>query len=758
MTVAEVVLREAVRQTDRNYSYKIPDELLGHIAPGDYVEVPFGRGNKPQKALVMAVRSVEDDTPGIRMKDIGRLLQQGAVSSDMLPLIDEIARRFVCTKGDVITLMIPAFVGSGAVTRELYVRINNRDEAEKALEEGSLRSVTHINILEYLLKVPEVSKKVLMTTFKASDAQITLLRKKGYIETFKKETDPFGIEFKDEPERSSGSPGSVVFRSEHTLNEEQEAACSRIRESYGRSRVFLLHGITGSGKTEVYLHCAGDIISSGGSVIYMVPEISLTPQTVSWINGRFGDTAAVLHSRLSDKQRAAEWGRIRRGEARIVVGPRSSVFAPVKDLKMIIVDEEHDSSYKSESFPRYNAKDIAAMRCLKTDSVLLLGSATPAVSSYYAAQNGFYELLKLTKRANPKAVLPDVIPVDMKVQIKEGAGELLSLPLRNAMAEAFSAGQQVILFLNRRGYSRTLICSECGSPCECPHCSVGMTLHNNRRSAGRLMICHYCGFTLPADKCVCRQCGGTKFTRTGIGTQQLEELLSELYPHEKVLRMDQDSTMRPGAHEEIISRFRNKEASILIGTQMIAKGHDFPDVTVVGILGADLISGSSDYRSSERCFQLITQASGRAGRSDHKGKVFLQSFKPASPLLLYASSQDYQAFYNAEINYRKATGLPPFKAVGEIMLSLPDEDDLSERIAVLSDYLHQLISSQPAKYGFELYGPMQSPIYELRGRYRNSFVIKAVNKSSLNAVFRQLMKDFDPSLYPISYDNDTSGI
>ncbi|MBO4635605.1 MAG: primosomal protein N' [Clostridiales bacterium] len=763
MIVAEVILRESVRQTDRRYSYLIPDELTGYIVPGSYVEVPFGRGNKPQKALVLSVKDgdlLKADN-GIRMKSVARLLEDGAVASDLLPLMDEISKRYVCTGGDVVSLMVPSFVGNAKKAKEMYLRIRDREQVVKALEEGTLRSVAHINILEYLLKEKEASKKIIKTTFKASDSQISLLRTKGFIETFQKETDPFGIGNVSEDKDVSSHTDDIssgVFRSEHILNDEQEEACRKIRSAYGNSRVFLLHGITGSGKTEVYLHCAGDILASGGSVIYMVPEISLTPQTVSWINGRFGNTAAVLHSRLTDRQKAAEWNRIKNGEARIVVGPRSSVFAPVKDLAMIIVDEEHDPSYKSETFPRYNAKEIAAMRCRQDNAVLILGSATPSVSSYYAAQKGVYELLTLTKRANPNAVLPDVIPVDMKLQAQEGAGELLSIPLRIAMAEAFSQKKQVMLFLNRRGYSRTLICSTCGSPCECPSCSVGMTLHNNRRSIGRLMICHYCGYTIPADSCVCKECGGTKFTRTGIGTQQLEELLSELYPHEKVLRMDQDSTMRPGAHEEIIGRFRNKEASILIGTQMIAKGHDFPDVTVVGILGADLISGSSDYRSSERCFQLITQASGRAGRSEYKGKVFLQSFKPDAPLLLYSASQDYQAFYDAEIKYRQVMKLPPFKAVGEIMLSLPDEDMLSERVDILSGYLKQLISNQPLKYGFELYGPMQSPIYELRGRYRNSFVIKAVNKSSLNAVFRQLMKDFDPSLYPISFDNDTSGI
>jgi primosomal protein N' (replication factor Y) len=350
----------------------------------------------------------------------------------------------------------------------------------------------------------------------------------------------------------------------------------------------------------------------------------------------------------------------------------------------------------------------------------------------------------------------------MKSQIKEGAGDLLSIPLRRAMAKAFADKKQVLLFLNRRGYSRTLICEDCGEPCACPNCSVGMTLHNGIRHkgsdlTGRMLICHYCGYTVPAREAICKSCGGGKFTRAGIGTQQLEEMLGNLYPSVKVLRMDQDTTMHPGDHERILESFRNREAQILIGTQMIAKGHDFPDVTVVGIIGADLIASSSDYRSSERAFQLITQAAGRAGRKGSEGDVYLQSLHPDNPLLHYAAKQNYEAFYEEEIRYREAMALPPFKATGEILLSLPNEDDLIERADILGTYLKDFLKVQPEKYAFELFGPVPSPIYELRGRYRMSFMIKAVNKSSLNAIFAQLMKDFDPNIYPISFDNDCGG-
>lgn len=757
MKICKVLLRESVRQTDKAYTYKLPEDLEGKIVPGSYVKVPFGYGNKKQTALVV---SVSEDTSDIgfdpkKIKQIDSLLDLYPVmKKDQLAMIEPLKSRFLCTSGDVISMMVPSAVGTVAKAKASFVDVENKDTAEAALSSGKLRSVTHIHILEYLLANGATERKMLISAAKASDAQLRGLRDKGLIKITTRMLERDEIESRqEEPHEVS----SESFRVVHDLNDEQTEAYEQVRDSMGKAQVFLLHGITGSGKTEVYLKCAGEVLDRGGCVIYLVPEISLTPQTVSWIRGRFGDTAAVMHSRLSDRQKYDEWDRIRRGEARIVVGPRSSIFAPVEDLQLIIIDEEHDSSYKSESFPKYNTRDIGLLRMRMSSCPLILGSATPLVTSYYAAQKGAYKLLKLNKRAAADAVLPEVVTVDMKKQIKEGYGELLSGPLRVAMAKAFSKDQQVMIFLNRRGYARTLVCSTCGEPANCPNCSVAMTLHNYRRTSDRLLICHYCGFTIPAGECTCKECEGTKFKRAGIGTQQLEEILKELYPDRKVLRMDQDTTMQPGSHERILSEFRDHKADILVGTQMIAKGHDFPSVTVVGVLGADLISMSSDYKSSERAFELITQAAGRAGRGNEPGKVFLQSLHTDNPLLLYAARQNYEAFYESEIAYREVMKLPPFKAVGEIVLSLPDEDMLVQRTKDVGKYLKDFLSYQDPGLGFELYGPVPAPIYELRGRYRNVFMIKSHKKSYLNEVFRQMMEDFDPSLYPLSFDNDAGG-
>ena len=756
MMICRVYLRECVRQTDKAYTYKIPVELEDKIVPGSYVHVPFGNGNRLSVALVT---EVSDDVsslgfPSSRLKEIKNLIDLYPVmTKEQLALIEPLKSRFLCTSGDVISMMVPSAVGTVGRTKASFVETASVESCIAALETGILRSSAHINMLEYLLKNGVTERKKLLSDTKSTDAQLRNLRDKGLITVFSRMLTREELSDKEEIRHDENNGFRVV----HELNDEQDAAFERIRDSLGTSRVFLLHGITGSGKTEVYLKCAGEALEKGGSVIYLVPEISLTPQTVAWIRGRFGDLAAVMHSRLSDRQRFEEWDRIRRGDARIVVGPRSSIFAPVSDLRLIIIDEEHDSSYKSESFPRFNAREVAFLRMRQSRCPLILGSATPLVTSYHAALTGTYELLSLKKRAARDAVLPEVKIVDMKRQLKEGYGEILSAPLRSAMAQAFSEGRQVMLFLNRRGYSRTLVCSSCGEPVTCPNCSVAMTLHNTGRMAGRFLICHYCGFALPAAEAKCEVCGGVKFRKAGIGTQQLEEMLGELYPHEKIIRMDQDTTMMPGAHEEILNRFRNREATILVGTQMIAKGHDFPDVTVVGVLGADLISLSSDYKSSERSFELITQAAGRAGRGDFKGRVFLQSLRPDNPLLMYAAAQDYEAFYESEIGYREVMGLPPFKAVGEIVLSLPDEELLTERTFDVERYLRDFLSFQDEGLGFELYGPVPAPIYELRGRYRNVFMIKSLKKSYINEVFRQMTADFDPYIYPLSFDNDAGG-
>ena len=746
-----VILRGAVRQTDNLYTYRIPEELSGSVVAGSLVNVPFGKGDSERCAVVIGLTDSFDGDESL-IKDISSVISgRPVLYPDQIALIDKISERFNCTKGDVVELMVPTCVVNHKNPVEVFAELVSEKTATEVLESETLRSAAHINILEYLLAQGKSTRKELMSAVSCSAAQIKALEDKGLIRLVKESSDyvsPGIITSDDVP--------SGKFTEEYELSAEQQSAVDQILKGIDEKKdiTYLLFGITGSGKTEVYLNIAKKVISEGGSVIYMVPEISLTPQTINWIKGRLGDSVAVLHSRLTDKQRYEQWDNIRTGKAKVVVGPRSGVFAPAVNLRLIILDEEHDGSYKAESHPRYSARDIARMRAKITGSCVVLGSATPSVESFYAANLGAFKLLELKERARSEAKLPEIIPVDMKEQIKLGAGDMLSMPLRQAMSVAFSENKQVILLLNRRGFSRTLICDSCGEPVTCKNCSVAMTLHNNRRNGTQSLICHYCGYTVPSYEARCAFCSSTRFTKAGFGTQQLEEFLHKVFPHEKVLRMDQDSTMTPGAHKEIIEKFAKKEASILIGTQMIAKGLDFPDVTVVGVLGSDLMLASSSFKASERAFQLITQAAGRAGRGDAPGKVFIQSYRPDQPLFGFACTQNYRAFYEQEIEYRQKLRLPPFKAIGEIVLSLPDEDKLIQRANEVGKYLKDFLGFQDEKYQFEVFGPVPCVIYELRGRYRMSFVIKAVNKSAINGVFKRLIADFDHTKYPMSFDND----
>ncbi len=746
-----VILRGAVRQTDNLYTYRVPEELRTETFVGSLVNVPFGKGDSQRCGVIVDIKdSFEGDEGSV--KDIASFISSKPVlNSDQIALIDKISDRFNCTKGDVVELMVPSCVVNHKNPLEVFVELVSEETAKDVLDSEILRSAAHINILEYLLERGKCTRKELMASLSCSAAQVKALEDKGLIRLLKESSDCEIPRMAIPDEVPEGK-----FTEEYDLSDEQQTAVDEILKGIDEKKdnTYLLFGITGSGKTEVYLNIAKKVISEGGSVIYMVPEISLTPQTINWIKGRLGDSVAVLHSRLTDKQRYEQWNNIRTGKARVIVGPRSGVFAPAVDLRLIILDEEHDGSYKAESHPRYSARDIARMRAKITGCSVVLGSATPSIESFYAAQAGAYKMLELKCRARSEATLPEIIPVDMKEQIKLGSGDMLSVPLRQAMSVAFSNNKQVILLLNRRGFSRTLVCEDCGEPVTCKNCSVAMTLHNNRRNGTQSLICHYCGYTVPAYEARCSFCNSNHFTKAGFGTQQLEEFLHATFPHEKVLRMDQDSTMTPGAHKEIIEKFANKEASILIGTQMIAKGLDFPDVTVVGVLGADLMLASSSFKASERAFQLITQAAGRAGRGDTPGKVFIQSFRPEQPLFKFACTQNYRAFYEQEIEYRQKLKLPPYKALGEIVLSLPDEDLLIRRANELARYLNDFLGFQDKRYQFEIYGPMPCVIYELRGRYRMSFVIKAVNKSAINGVFKRLIEDFDHTKYPMSFDND----
>jgi len=731
---ASVVLRESVLTTDQTYDYRVPDELTADLCTGQFVEVPFGGGNRVCVALVMEI--YPDRETQYELKYILRIIDLYPVLfADQIALLPYIRSRYTCTYGDAIRLMVPSVVTTRKSKIQQVAFVCNRETALSVLSECELESLVQIRILELLCECEEIPVSELMSVLSISRSPIDTLRKKGLVGIEKRVVRP-------DPSEDEEDGETPLKTDPFPPSEAQQNAIRAILAEKGRKE-FLLYGITGSGKTEVYLQCAQEVLERGDSVLFLVPEISLTPQMIRWITGRFPGQVAVLHSRLTPKERYDQWDSIRRGKARIVIGARSAVFAPINRLKLILVDEEQDTSYKSETHPRYHARDIARKRAQQLGAVIVLGSATPAVETYYSAQLGFTTLLSLPERVN-EAELPKTEIIDMREELVCKNRSIFSRSLKAAMTEAFAKNEQVILFLNKRGYSSLLLCRSCGEVVVCPHCSVAMTLHTPRKTGKSILICHYCGRTQKVPG-VCPSCQSTVQGKFGLGTQQLEELVKCEFPEQTVIRMDQDTTVGREAHARLLGQFREKKASVLVGTQMIAKGHDFPDVTVVGIVSADLLLRASDFRAGERAFQLITQASGRAGRGDKAGRVFIQTYQPDDDVLLCAARQDYGMFFANEIEYRRRLGYPPFRALGSILLSHEDELTAGEQSEKVVKALMEARDSLSGSCGFnnvEIYGPTPAQLYRVRDRFRFQINIKADRKSQLSQLFAIMQSRF----------------
>lgn len=526
------------------------------------------------------------------------------------------------------------------------------------------------------------------------------------------------------------------------LNPEQEAALSELREGYRRCfpeereerkegedpPSYLLFGVTGSGKTEVYLRILEEVIQSGRQAILLIPEISLTYQTVLRVSGRFQGRTAILHSRMSLGERYEQYLRCERGEVDILIGPRSAVFAPFSRLGLIIMDEEQEGAYKSETSPCYETREVAEKRAELSGCPILYGSATPSLTIYRAALSGRPRLLRLKKRAVPGSCLPKTEIVDLRRELSEGNRSVFSRRLRELMEEKLSLGEQIMLFMNRRGYSSFVSCRSCGEAIRCPHCDVSLTLHRD----GRLR-CHYCGYELPLMKS-CPSCGSPYLAPFGTGTEKLESLCQKEFPGARLLRMDRDTTGRKGGYEEILERFQNREADILIGTQMIVKGHDFPGVTLVGVIAADLSLFSPDFRSQEKTFQLLTQAAGRAGRGENPGTVVIQSYQPEHYAIVLSMRQDYELFYEKELAFREMMGYPPCSRLLTIRLSSADESFLE----AVSSQSFSRFESRARDAGAELIGPLNAPLYKLKDIFRKIIYIKHESHD----IIIKLRKDF----------------
>ena len=700
--IAEVIVDIAANETDRIFDY-LCDET---VAAGSRVRAPFG--GKTLAGFVMRLKDKSDVPPEKLKKVLPYPDGLPAITPECLSLAEKISARYRVPKALALRLFLPTEMRTGKV-REL-----TKNYAELALPFGELKLPANAKNLrgaaEYLEKNGKTDCARLNAAYPASVAG---LEKKGYIRVTKEQVlrDPY-----------QSLESEQVLR---TLTSDQKHAVDVIN---GDSRtVQLLHGFTGSGKTEIYLTLIAERLKEGKSSIFLVPEISLTPQMLSQLRARFGKNAAILHSGLSAGERFDEWWRLRTGEAKIAIGARSAIFAPLENVGVIIIDEEHDSSYASESAPRYNTFDVALLRAKRNGCKLVLGSATPATDTYKRAKDGEFSLIRLEKRINQKP-MPEIIIADMRREVRRGNNTPFSGALKEEMEKCLAAQKQAILFLNRRGYSQTVICKECGYVAKCEACDVSLTYHRDEDC----LKCHYCGARYNMLS-ACPECGGKKLTYAGTGTQRIVEALQKLYPTARILRMDNDTTSGKEGHYKILKAFAEKKADILVGTQMIAKGHDFPAVTLVGILDADMSLHFSDYRSGERTFQLITQVAGRSGRAEEKGKVVLQTFDPENEVLRYAVRYDYEGFYENEISLRAATAFPPFSKIVRILVTGEDEQKTVEVFRDVYFSLEKIYTDNTDKFLF--FHKMRAPIKRIQNKHRYQVLMRLCDNSVLPEIY-----------------------
>ena len=705
---ADVIIDISVEQVDRLFTYRIPDGM--NLVPGQRVEVPFGRILR--EGFVVSLKG-ECELSEAQVKSVRRVLEDYPV---ILPELIELAgwmkKRYHCNLVDGLRQMIPAQMRGGRV-REKRIAVAHlivQGEALERIEKVNSRAKKRLEVIEALKDGP----KPVPVLNAISPGAVNKLVEQGAVRVEN-----------DVVMRTPYEAISAGTIPDPPLMESQKQALSRLKEALdGQGGRFLLHGVTGSGKTEVYIRAIRETLKSGRTAIVLVPEISLTPQMVDWFRRRFGGDAAVLHSRLSAGERYDEWRRIRSGEARVVIGARSAVFAPLEKPGIIIVDEEHESSYLSDKRPRYDARDIARWRAEYHSAVMLLGSATPSISTYMKSMPGVkphnrIELIEMNERVKGRA-LPEVEIVDMREELVQGNKSIFSASLMNEMQECLNQGHQAILFINRRGYSTFVSCRSCGYVEKCAQCDVSMTYHMHDDK----LRCHYCGDEKKPPK-ICPQCGSKFIRYFGTGTQKVEEEVRAKFPDIGVSRMDVDTTGGKDSHEKILAEFRSGKTQVLVGTQMIAKGLDFPNVTLVGVVAADLSLHVPDYRSVERTFQLITQVAGRAGRAEYPGKVVLQTYDPDHYGIQLAAKQDFRAFYHAEEKQRRRGLYPPFTVLARLLLSSKSEQAAKEAAESLEMQMNEYLDSDPAiRRDVVQMRALEAPIKLLRGEARWQVFLK----------------------------------
>ncbi len=718
-TVATVLMELAL---DRPFEYRIPPELIGRIQVGMLVNVPFGKGQKEREGCVVALSS-SSRYPIEDLKFIAGIRgERPSLPDALLKLADWMAEYYCCTREQALRNLMPGAVRNGKIKpkKELRYYLADAAEAAKYIATAKKQQEKRAAVLKQLSVRPGSTADQITRATTYGKSVLDALVKAGLV--------------KKEAEQIDRDPfkGMQVQKTEPLPpTPEQKAALGKIYAMTDPARkqdqhVLLLHGITCSGKTEVYLQAIGHILEQGGDAIVLVPEISLTPQTVNRFRSRFGDMVSVLHSGLTDGERFDEWMKVRNGKVRIAVGARSALFAPFANLKLIVVDEEHENSYKQSEAPRYNARDVAVMRGKLENALVILGSATPSLESYRNAETGKYALVQMLKRSDPSIVLPSVQIIDMKLEANdEGKTPYFSKVLVEAVRDRIRNGEQTILFLNKRGYARQMMCDDCGYIAMCPDCSVSYTYHRHTET----LSCHLCASTVLAPE-ICPQCGSREIRYSGAGTERIENLCKELFQGARIARMDSDTMTRPSLYEQVLGSFRRGDLDILIGTQMIAKGLDFPNVTLVGIVNPDIGLAMSDFRAAERSFQLLAQVAGRAGRGYIPGEVIIQTRLPYNPAIQYAAEHDYQGFYDEEIEIRREFSYPPF---GHLAVLHFDGMDGAETLDAATRFIEAIRNDFPD--GISISDPCPAPLERIKGKYR---FVSIVNGEKLGAFRKRL--------------------
>lgn len=717
--IAEIILNSNAKDLNKCFDYEIPEEMNNKVKIGSLVLIPFGRRKTLEEGYIINIKEKSE----YKVKPISSIKEDKFLNEQKIKLAKWISKRYFCNLSDSIKLMLPPGTTNKKIENRIKEKTNqfvclkkSEEEIQNEIEIGKIKSEKQIRILKFLMENDSITINDLEIYTDTSRAIIKTLEKNGYIELIQKqvERNPF--------------IHKVIKKTEKlNFTQEQQNAYEKIEKSIDDeiNKEFLLFGVTGSGKTEIYLQAIEKVFKKGKSSILLVPEISLTPQMVDRFISRFGnETISVLHSKLSIGERFDAWNKIADGKSKIIIGARSAIFAPVKDLGLIIIDEEHDGSYKSEMTPKYDAKEVARIIAKQNSCPLLLGSATPDVNTFFRAEKEELELLILTKRANNSS-LPEVKIVDLREELINGNKSMISRQLYEEIEKNIQNKEQTILFLNRRGYSTFIMCRDCGYTVKCKNCDITMTYHLKQNK----LKCHYCGYEQEAIK-ICPSCNSSNIRYFGTGTQKLEQEINKLFPLASTIRMDIDTVSKKKSHEDILNKFKNENIDILIGTQMIVKGHHFPKVTLVGVIAADSSLNIEDYRANERTFQILTQVEGRAGRESLLGRVIVQTYNPDNIAIKQAVDQNYDEFYSTEIEIRKQLKYPPFCDIILIGISGKSEQQVIKKSEEIYRYLKSRLINE--KIGILLYKPVPSPIDKIKNKYRWRIIIKCIYTEEIN--------------------------